>query len=189
VTENTGNLSRAVESKPAGQIAYIVMPGDTLSGIARRAYGDPAQYIKIAAFNGIQNVNLIKAGQTINLPDAEGLEAVMAYPSSSGGVRSSPPKSESTWISITVRFGGNSDYFGKGSISYETASGLSGMMTVESAETMLVPKGASVTIRWESLGGHSSDYRVLDGETIRNSATVSYIQPTEDVTFVIHWVK
>ncbi|AFU64206.1 LysM peptidoglycan-binding domain-containing protein [Salmonella enterica] len=47
---------------------YIVKPGDTLSSIALKLYGDAQQYIKLARFNNIQNPGHIAVGQVICLP-------------------------------------------------------------------------------------------------------------------------
>src|SRR3990167_217412 len=47
---------------------YTVVEGDWLSTIAGRAYGNPMDYQKIAAANGISNPDLIYPGQTLKLP-------------------------------------------------------------------------------------------------------------------------
>lgn len=58
--------------------AYTVQAGDTLSGIARRFYGDASLYGKLAAANGICNPNRIYPGQVLKLPDADKLPAARA---------------------------------------------------------------------------------------------------------------
>jgi hypothetical protein len=45
--------------------AYRIRSGDTLSGIARRLCGNPADYTGLAAANGIRDPNLIYAGATL----------------------------------------------------------------------------------------------------------------------------
>jgi LysM repeat protein len=47
---------------------YTVVPGDTLSGIARRIYGDAGWYKQLAEYNGITDVDFIYPGQIIELP-------------------------------------------------------------------------------------------------------------------------
>jgi endoglucanase len=49
---------------------YVVQPGDTLVGIARKLYGDPAQWKQIAAANNstIQNPSDIHSGQVLTIP-------------------------------------------------------------------------------------------------------------------------
>ena len=47
---------------------YTVEPGDTLSAIARRFYGDAGAYHRIAEANGIANPNLIHPGQQLVVP-------------------------------------------------------------------------------------------------------------------------
>jgi nucleoid-associated protein YgaU len=51
----------------AGQ-KYTVEPGDTLSKISLKFYGHANDYQKIADANGIENVNLIKVGQELDIP-------------------------------------------------------------------------------------------------------------------------
>jgi nucleoid-associated protein YgaU len=50
------------------QRTYTVVPGDTLWGIAVLFYGDGTRYPEIAAYNGIENPNLIFPGQTFIIP-------------------------------------------------------------------------------------------------------------------------
>jgi LysM repeat protein len=52
-------------SEPATDIDYVVQPGDTLSEIAER-FGLSAEMLGQA--NGIENLNLIFAGQTLHVP-------------------------------------------------------------------------------------------------------------------------
>jgi LysM repeat protein len=52
---------------PAGQ-KYTVQAGDTLSKISQKFYGNANEYTKIAQANGIDNPNLIKVGQELDIP-------------------------------------------------------------------------------------------------------------------------
>lgn len=47
---------------------YTVRSGDTLWAIARKFYGNGAEYTKIASANGISNPNLIYPGQIFSIP-------------------------------------------------------------------------------------------------------------------------
>ena len=56
-------------ARPAGGGSYTVRPGDTLSGIAAR---NGTSVSSLAALNGIRNVNLIYAGQSLRLGGSGG---------------------------------------------------------------------------------------------------------------------
>lgn len=56
-------------------MTYVVGKGDTLSGIARRFYGDASLYWRLAAANNIANPNLIYVGQVLTIPEADKLPA------------------------------------------------------------------------------------------------------------------
>lgn len=49
---------------------YTVQSGDTLSGIAQKFYGDGTRdsYMKIAKANGLENPDLIRVGQKLQIP-------------------------------------------------------------------------------------------------------------------------
>lgn len=57
---------------PTNETTYIVVKGDTLSGIAKR-YG--TTYQKLAEYNGIKNPNIIHIGQKIIIPGTNGKPA------------------------------------------------------------------------------------------------------------------
>lgn len=52
----------------AGEVVYTVKPGDTLSQIAHRYYGDMMKYHDLARHNGISNPDRIEVGQQIRIP-------------------------------------------------------------------------------------------------------------------------
>ncbi|CRK60979.1 Xanthomonapepsin precursor [Alloactinosynnema sp. L-07] len=58
---------QAAPAPPAAQ-TYTVVPGDTLSAIAKRFYGDGSQYMRIAHASGISNPDLIRPGQVLTIP-------------------------------------------------------------------------------------------------------------------------
>lgn len=47
---------------------HTVQQGDTLWGIAKKYYGNGAQYPRIASANGIANPNVISEGQVLSIP-------------------------------------------------------------------------------------------------------------------------
>jgi quercetin dioxygenase-like cupin family protein len=57
-----------IELPPPRRRTYTVQPGDTISGIAREAYGDASLWRGIAEANNIQNADLIFPGQMFLLP-------------------------------------------------------------------------------------------------------------------------
>lgn len=61
----------APAAAPAAQI-YTVQPGDTLSKIAKKVYGDANAYMKIfeANTNQLNDPNKIRAGQELVIPPA-----------------------------------------------------------------------------------------------------------------------
>ena len=72
----------SLTSAPA---SMVVQPGDTLSLIAERLYGDRAAASEIARINQTPNPDLIYAGQTLRLPQIERqcrrtLQEASAYP-------------------------------------------------------------------------------------------------------------
>lgn len=48
--------------------AYTIKSGDNLSKVSKLFYGTPNKYLKIAEANGMDNPDLIKPGQVINVP-------------------------------------------------------------------------------------------------------------------------
>jgi nucleoid-associated protein YgaU len=73
-----GGSSTAPKAAPAPAAAppdeiYTVVAGDSLSKIAKRAYGDASQWHRIFEANRdqIQNPDLIRPGQKLKLPAAK----------------------------------------------------------------------------------------------------------------------
>ncbi len=63
------DLKHDIEVKAGGQM-YIVQAGDSLSKIAKHFYGDAQKYERIAKANAIDNPDLIKVGQQLEIPAA-----------------------------------------------------------------------------------------------------------------------
>lgn len=62
---------------------YTVQYGDTLTGIAKSLLGDASRYKEIAALNGIDNPNVIKVGQVLQIPGGYSDDSAPAAPSKS----------------------------------------------------------------------------------------------------------
>lgn len=85
---------------PTNETTYIVVKGDTLSGIAKR-YG--TTYQKLAEYNGIKNPNIIYIGQKIIIPGSNGKPATneIAYIVKAGDNLSKIAKAyNTTWQKI-----------------------------------------------------------------------------------------
>lgn len=61
------HLSRSVQTKIVGN-TYKVVPGDSLWGIALRAYGDGYQWVKIADANNLSDPDFIHVGNVLKIP-------------------------------------------------------------------------------------------------------------------------
>lgn len=49
---------------------YTIQAGDTLSGIAARFLGNSLEFDRIARVNDIRDPDMIRAGETLEIPDA-----------------------------------------------------------------------------------------------------------------------
>ena len=56
------------KDEQSGDTVYTVKPGDSLSAIAQKYYGDAMEYKKIAHYNNISNPDLIQPGQRLRIP-------------------------------------------------------------------------------------------------------------------------
>lgn len=70
--QQMGAKSGGGASGPGGSTFYTIVKGDTLSGIAKKFYGDGNKYPKIFEANRgiIKNADLIYPGQVIRIPSA-----------------------------------------------------------------------------------------------------------------------
>lgn len=56
------------KDEASGDTVYTVKPGDSLSAIAQKFYGDAMEYKKIAHYNNISNPDLIHPGDKLRIP-------------------------------------------------------------------------------------------------------------------------
>ena len=68
-------MSRESENAP-GYIFHVVKPGESLSAIAQKYYGDFKKFNVIAEFNSIEDVTMVKPGQRIMVPEINGQKIV-----------------------------------------------------------------------------------------------------------------
>jgi nucleoid-associated protein YgaU len=69
VDPNFADLKHDIEFRQDSQ-TYTVQPGDNLSQISKRFYGDPNKYPQIAKANNLADPDKIKVGQTLVIPAA-----------------------------------------------------------------------------------------------------------------------
>lgn len=62
-----------------GEEQHVVKKGDTLTGISSRYYGTITLYDELARYNNIENPNMIRVGQIINIPDRKYLYDIIDY--------------------------------------------------------------------------------------------------------------
>lgn len=58
----------AKKESPDLEKTYVVKRGDTLTGIAESAYGDPSEWRAIATANSISDPRMVRAGMVITIP-------------------------------------------------------------------------------------------------------------------------
>ena len=113
----------------------MVQPGDTLSAIALRHYGDAELAARIAAANRIVNPDLILAGTELQLP-ATGSSAGSAGPGSARRYTVQPGESLST---IALRTYGSEDY----TRALATANGITNPDLVRAGQELILPASLS----------------------------------------------
>jgi LysM repeat protein len=62
------DLHHEIATSGGDEQPYTIQSGDNLSHIAKRFYGAANKYTEIAKANGIENPDLIRVGQDLNLP-------------------------------------------------------------------------------------------------------------------------
>jgi len=69
VDPNFADLKHDIQFRQGNQ-TYTVQPGDNLSKISKRFYGDPNKYPQIAQANNLEDPDKIKVGQQLLIPAA-----------------------------------------------------------------------------------------------------------------------
>ena len=69
VDPNFTDLKHDIEVRPGSQ-TYTVQPGDNLSKISKKFYGDASKYMTIAQANHLSDPDKIKVGQELLIPAA-----------------------------------------------------------------------------------------------------------------------
>lgn len=153
---------RAVEAGPVKAESYTVAAGDTLGGICKRFYGDASLAAALAACNGIKNVNLIRIGQVLAIPDRSALPASTAAANGKVG-----DKKESAAKTVTVFFAGPSSAYGRVVIHYTREDGAGGTAELGPAApavALKVKPGTNVMVARKESSRRVSYYTV-DGKT------------------------
>ena len=70
-TTVTEQVSLAKKESADVEKAYVVARGDTLGGIAEKAYGDPSRWRDIAAANAIDDPRTLELGAVLVIPRVE----------------------------------------------------------------------------------------------------------------------
>ena len=99
--------------------AHVVQPAETLSLLAVRYYGDPAKAAVIAAYNGIQDINSLRVGQVLHIPEAGPLAPLPDGESpyifglhDRGGEYLMGWAGRKGWVLVTERIGASADDWG-----------------------------------------------------------------------------
>lgn len=62
------DLEHEIATTGGAEQSYTIKSGDNLSKVSKLFYGNANKYLKIAEANGMDNPDLIKPGQVINIP-------------------------------------------------------------------------------------------------------------------------
>lgn len=180
---STAAATREATPQQTTATTYTVKSGDTLWAICRKFYGDGSLCYKLAAYNGIQNANLIYVGQVLKIPDAETLGATAAATASTA----SAPKTAATY---TAKITMSGSFYGYASYSYiDQKTGKSAFGEVKAGTTLTVSKGSSVTVRWRSGPGCYCDKLTLDGRAQKPSGSCVQLNMTANHTVDLHWAR
>jgi len=133
-------------------VAYLVQPGDTLSGIAS-AHNATLAAVETAN-SQIHNFDLIFAGQTIHIP-AHGSATQTSHTSSSTSSHSSSHKSPSSTASVTSSTSTTTKTVSSGSSSGYSSSNLSDIPGVPSSFAACVAYRESTNLQNPAANGNA----------------------------------
>ena len=176
---------RETAPQQTAQTTYTVKDGDNLWNICRRFYGDGSLCYKLAAYNGIQNANLIHTGQLLKIPDAATLGATAATTAAGGTTTAAaaPPF-------CTVRITMSGTFTGYAAYSYiDSKSGKSVSGEVKRGITLQVSKRSSVTVRWRSGAGCYCDEITINERRLRASGDSVTLKVVSDRSLDLHWTR
>ncbi|MGD9893860.1 MAG: N-acetylmuramoyl-L-alanine amidase [Dehalococcoidia bacterium] len=140
--------------------SVTVQPGETLTGIALRYYGDAAEADVIATANRLMNPDLVFAGMQLRLPSRDGLVASGAAPSTAATPSSIPVAASArrvtvalgeTLTSIALREYGAADY----ADALAAANGITQPNLIRAGQELALPSSLRAASGRGTLAGRS----------------------------------
>jgi LysM repeat protein len=166
---HTDALIKSNGEKAASR-TYTVLPGDTLSAIAQRFYGNPADWPWLYHVNDsiVQDPNLIYVGQNLNVPSDPPANAASYTPKhSSSAVLTSPSNASASSPSSTSPSSASST---TASSAPNTSAGLSGTLGCSGLEAL-----------WEDAGGSPAEAYMAAEIAMAESGGDQYaLSPSDD---------
>ena len=172
-TQATVTNKRPTDSKTTKfPTTYTVQKGDTLSGIAKKFYGDSSKWriIYNANKDKIKDPNLIRTGWVLTIPDPN--------------AASTSSTNKTSYRVLTVTFAGVKSYYGTVVVSYYQ-NGSKRTSTCSDSFKLNVDTGTKVTLQCRGANGHS--YNVIGSGWDGGSTKSKKISSSQSVT--IQWVR
>jgi LysM repeat protein len=172
VAERAHTEARVRQTQPASR-SYIVRPGDTLSGIAQRFYGNPADWPWLDHVNAstVADPNLIYVGQKLQVP----------YDPPANAASYTPKHSRTATLISSATSSSDTDSSGTSS-SGTTASGTSSSGTSSSGTALSGTLGCSgLEALWEAAGGsHAEAFMAAEIAMAESGGQQYAVSPTND---------
>ena len=177
VTERAHTEALVKRTHPASR-SYIVLPGDTLSGIAQHFYGNPADWPWLYHVNAsaVADPNLIYVGQKLQVPNDPPANAASYTPKHA---RTATLSSSATSSSDTD----SSDTGTSGTSSSSTSSSSTSSSGTSSSSTALSGTlGCSgLEALWEAAGGsHAEAFMAAEIAMAESGGQQYAVSPTND---------
>lgn len=143
-------VSPLAAQSPPRPAKVTIQPGDTLSDIAVRFYGSAAAVERILTANGLDDADLIVAGNSITLPSGENMAAALVPAPASGAARPTTAAANTrqvvvepgdTLSGISLRVYGTAVH----GAALATANGLSDVNTIIAGMKLAVPPAPATT--------------------------------------------